>query len=86
MKAASRIIKGINNMSSIAHKICILGMLFSIVCLAGALCILFSTGGFTAETYQQYILVKELYYLPVALLLVTAALAAVAEEYIGKKK
>ena len=85
-KAVSKIVAGINNMSQTSYAICKAGIIFSLVSLACALAVLLTAEDLSAVTYRQYMLVKELYYMPVAFMLLAAVGVALVEEYEARRK
>lgn len=78
-----KLIKRISRMCPASREILTRALQLSCVMALCALCLLINAGPMTAESYDTYLLAKEMITLPQAILLVATIASAMAEERAG---
>lgn len=85
LKTLRKIFGRVQEMSGLAYLILMVGLLVSCACLGAALLLLLTSGQFSVGSYHSYQMVKELFSLPVSIMLIAIIGSACLEDLLKRQ-
>lgn len=85
IKTLRKIFERIQEISGPAYFILMTGLLVSCACLGASLLLVLSSGQFSLSSYHNYLMARELFSLPVSIMLIAVIGSACLEDLATKK-